>query len=1240
MDDIKEVFGRINVAMVRFSHTLESKLKTLLHQLNEGLKKLKQNKEDEQKQMYQDKLLLLFRKTLSDLMKNWAVQESEETSNSIKELVKLIFWCAKKEIVLVKDALSFSEDFCDMLSVNDLREFIDTFESSIHTINYLSEQDSNYPLKICNVIFKKLTRTYDTRLRGELHIFLSKILPICHASGLKSKICTEITALLENESDVAKNQNIQGNQMEIEEEKSQADNNVTYSNKDFYKKFWTLQKYFQNPFCLSTNDEQLDIEKNNSASCSNNMEEEEVEEGEEKMIESKKVKAVCSAIQQVLDRFNQNPVFEKREPNIKPYIKYLTTFSLLEKQLSDPFFRKIWLLQALLFFYAIQNKTKDLEIKNIDSEMTLIKSTEEKVKKTFIQLHENLKEEINFEKLDLFFIDEKIWVERKDMLPRQNKDEKYNFKNPCEKTREMIDYYHKSILIDKKDSQQKSEFTFDSHKMLQQKQFAEMEAFKKKIIQDCCKTGGNSITEESNVRQILGKEFDFPISTTPIQKSVGYYINQVIDQLKDSTSEKLVDDPIFVTKAMRASFRYNSNWVEKDKETLKDLETFAKEFEEKDVDKLTKQEKEKERDKSSNKESQQQPEQVQTEDLKKSKIDKAEKSSRSNNENEENPQADQSRNTGSNFSSSRQEEKSKSQPQKIQSIKYIYNLCQAQLNFTNLLDQSEAKQVQEQQKSINSSNNQSSSNVEKTGQTNNSNSSSKNSNDNEQRGKHNDDRHKKDEKNDRQSHNSESSKSDSKIDEPKYSRQDNEKEKITSQENYRQQIDEKVNLRANDEQNNNERPRQSRQESNFSDSKNEETKSSSNKEEKSRNEEKSERSNQNSSSKQVVINTYLKKLFYLIIHQNQSDDKYKNKVDSKSKEERQLVDEENRRFQPSDDNRKSSKDESKRYYNQEDNRKSNNDENRKNNEEGRKNNEDGRKNNDDGRKSNDDQGFDKNDNQKQFQGNSNSIQSQSNQNSSKNSNQQQQNPSSSSSSSSKNTENQKNESKQGDESNKSQSLASNNNNNQGSGNFSNMNNSNNSKPQLILRKNDPQNTSQVNSGNSSGGRTQGRSRSKEKQSNSYSSGSGSSRSNTNNNNNNQYNSGINNNSNGSNNNYNPNNSYQQGGNNQYSNNNSYNSSKYNQRDDSKQNSGYGSQNNNYNQGNYNKGNNNNSSNYSSKREYNNNSQYDSNSNNNNNSNSNSKRDNNYDRKNFQNSNYYNNNRGNEYEPGPNKRQKN
>lgn len=33
------------------------------------------------------------------------------------------------------------------------------------------------------------------------------------------------------------------------------------------------------------------------------------------------------------------------------------------------------------------------------------------------------------------------------MLPRQTKDEKYNFKNPCEKIKEMVDYYHKSMQV-------------------------------------------------------------------------------------------------------------------------------------------------------------------------------------------------------------------------------------------------------------------------------------------------------------------------------------------------------------------------------------------------------------------------------------------------------------------------------------------------------------------------------------------------------------------------------------------------------------------------------------------------------------------------------------------------------------------------------------------------------------------------------------------------------------------------
>lgn len=30
--------------------------------------------------------------------------------------------------------------------------------------------------------------------------------------------------------------------------------------------------------------------------------------------------------------------------------------------------------------------------------------------------------------MDLFFVDEKVWVDRKEMLPRQVKDDKYTFK--------------------------------------------------------------------------------------------------------------------------------------------------------------------------------------------------------------------------------------------------------------------------------------------------------------------------------------------------------------------------------------------------------------------------------------------------------------------------------------------------------------------------------------------------------------------------------------------------------------------------------------------------------------------------------------------------------------------------------------------------------------------------------------------------------------------------------------------
>lgn len=46
------------------------------------------------------------------------------------------------------------------------------------------DKEQNSILKICNGIFKKLSRSQDIELRGNLQILISKLLPLCHPSGV------------------------------------------------------------------------------------------------------------------------------------------------------------------------------------------------------------------------------------------------------------------------------------------------------------------------------------------------------------------------------------------------------------------------------------------------------------------------------------------------------------------------------------------------------------------------------------------------------------------------------------------------------------------------------------------------------------------------------------------------------------------------------------------------------------------------------------------------------------------------------------------------------------------------------------------------------------------------------------------------------------------------------------------------------------------------------------------------
>lgn len=93
----------------------------------------------------------------------------------------------------------------------------------------MSVNDQNTLLRITNSMLKRISKAQDVEFRGRLHIALSKVLRLCHESGVKGKG-------MASGSDV---------QVDTEWESGGV---VTYR---MYQRFWGVQKYFSEPALLS-----------------------------------------------------------------------------------------------------------------------------------------------------------------------------------------------------------------------------------------------------------------------------------------------------------------------------------------------------------------------------------------------------------------------------------------------------------------------------------------------------------------------------------------------------------------------------------------------------------------------------------------------------------------------------------------------------------------------------------------------------------------------------------------------------------------------------------------------------------------------------------------------------------------------------------------------------------------------------------------------------------------------------
>lgn len=98
--------------------------------------------------------------------------------------MKVIFVSQQNKAIKKALIITFIENVLECLGVSDLTEVLSLISEEICTFsNTLELSDQNKLLRMINNLIKRISKTEDYRIRGELHFTLTRFLPFCHDSG-------------------------------------------------------------------------------------------------------------------------------------------------------------------------------------------------------------------------------------------------------------------------------------------------------------------------------------------------------------------------------------------------------------------------------------------------------------------------------------------------------------------------------------------------------------------------------------------------------------------------------------------------------------------------------------------------------------------------------------------------------------------------------------------------------------------------------------------------------------------------------------------------------------------------------------------------------------------------------------------------------------------------------------------------------------------------------------------------
>lgn len=145
-----------------------------------------------------------FNEALDSDLKDALIKLMEDGSCSdVCSLLSAMFSCLKNESIKKSVIINLLDNILECAGVSDLKEIVKVVREHISSFKNLSSADLNKMLRIINHLLKRVSKTEDYQIRGELHVALTKILTVCHDSGFHYRFQpTKTTPILKHDDEL------------------------------------------------------------------------------------------------------------------------------------------------------------------------------------------------------------------------------------------------------------------------------------------------------------------------------------------------------------------------------------------------------------------------------------------------------------------------------------------------------------------------------------------------------------------------------------------------------------------------------------------------------------------------------------------------------------------------------------------------------------------------------------------------------------------------------------------------------------------------------------------------------------------------------------------------------------------------------------------------------------------------------------------------------------------------------